>query len=552
MNSPTPAPTESNPTSPAHDPPAARSVTWLRWFKRHLWISLLVLVVPLVIRVVAGDFDSAWATITTVILSGVVLVALLSKWTRNQPATRYWILPVTGAILVALALMSFRIDTFSGSLWPTFRLSWRPPHDESLGAPPVTGRLVDLAKSTPNDFPQFLGPQRANSVDHVRLDPDWKTNPPLRLWKRPIGAGWGGFVAVNGCAVTMEQRGPSELVTCYDIKTGEPHWSHVERTRHQSLMGGIGPRSTPTIDRGQVFTLGATGILCCLNGATGKPIWRFDLLDHYGISPSDETDAVPWGRAASPLVTESLVVIPAGGSAGQRVSLVALNRTDGQVAWEGGNRQVSYASPSLVTLAGAPQILIVNENTISAHDPRSGNRLWSHPWTGNSNSNASVSQALAVTDSMVLLSKGYGVGSELLQLDVDADQQFHVRSLWSSSRVLKTKFTNACLFEGHVYALSDGVLECVDISSGRRQWKRGRFGHGQLLRVESHLLVQAESGEIVLVQATPEGFRKLGSIAALHGQTWNNLCLYGRYLLARNAREATCFSLTTRPDSTPN
>jgi outer membrane protein assembly factor BamB len=112
---------------------------------------------------------------------------------------------------------------------------------------------------------------------------------------------------------------------------------------------------------------------------------------------------------------------------------------------------------------------------------------------------------------------------------------------------MKTKFTNACLHGGYAYGLSDGVLECIEISSGRRVWKRGRFGHGQLLRVDDLLLVQAESGEIVLVEANSQRFQQLGSIPALEGQTWNNLCLYKNRLLARNAREATCFSLTIQP-----
>ena len=135
------------------------------------------------------------------------------------------------------------------------------------------------------------------------------------------------------------------------------------------------------------------------------------------------------------------------------------------------------------------------------------------------------SQALAATDSTVLLSKGYGIGAEYLQLEMTDKRQIQVHSLWASSRVLKTKFTNACIYDEYAYGLSDGVLECVEISSGRRVWKRGRFGHGQLLRAGNLLLVQAESGEIVLIEANPTRFEQLGSIAALEGQTWNNLCL---------------------------
>ena len=527
--------------------PANKQGTVLPWLQRRLWIPLLIVGVALATRVVAADFDSAWATVTLVILSVIGGVTLVSKWLRKTSRAHRWLFPVAGMTLIVTLLLSFRIDTFSGSLWPTFEPRWLTPHDESLNALSLSGQKLALSRSSPGDYHQFLGPLRDNSASHVKLNPDWKAHPPRRLWKRAVGAGWGGFSAVNGYAVTMEQRGPSELVICYDIETGETHWSHAEKLRHESLLGGIGPRSTPTIDQGQVFALGATGLLRCLDGATGNAIWQFDLLANYGISPAEESAAIAWGRSGSPLVTNDLVIIPAGGSQQKRVSLVALNRTNGQIVWEGGNSQVSYASPSLVTLAGVPQILIVNENSVTAHDPSSGELLWSHPWTGSSSSNASVSQALAATESSVLLSKGYGIGAELLQLEMGDNRQIQVHSLWASSRVMKTKFTNACLHGGYAYGLSDGVLECIEISSGRRVWKRGRFGHGQLLRVDDLLLVQAESGEIVLVEANSQRFQQLGSIPALEGQTWNNLCLYKNRLLARNAREATCFSLTIQP-----
>ena len=521
--------------------------TALPWLRRRLWIPLVILGVAFGVRALAADFDSAWATVTVVLLSVISVATLASKWFRKTGTTGRWVFSITGMALSAVLLLSFRIDTFSGNMWPKFEPRWLTPHDESLNALSVTGQEIGLSRSTPGDFPQFLGPLRDNSVPHVRLDPDWKSHPPRRLWKRSIGAGWGGFSVVNGYAVTMEQRGPVELVVCYDIETGEPHWSHSEKLRHESLLGGIGPRSTPTIDQGQVFALGATGVLRCLDGASGNAIWQFDLLAHYGISPAEESAGIAWGRSASPLVTRNLVIIPAGGSPQQRVSLVALNRTNGRIVWEGGDSQVSYASPSLVTLAGVPQILIVNESTVTAHAPDSGKLLWSHPWEGSSSSNASVSQALAATDSTVLLSKGYGIGAEYLQLEMTDKRQIQVHSLWASSRVLKTKFTNACLYDGYAYGLSDGVLECVEISSGRRTWKRGRFGHGQLLRAGDHLLIQAESGEIVLVEANSTRFKKIGSIPALEGQTWNNLCLYENRLLVRNAREATCFSLAIQP-----
>jgi outer membrane protein assembly factor BamB len=131
----------------------------------------------------------------------------------------------------------------------------------------------------------------------------------------------------------------------------------------------------------------------------------------------------------------------------------------------------------------------------------------------------------------------------LLQISLTDDDHWEVSEVWSNNRVLNTKFCNVVLYGEHVYALSDGILECAELARGRRVWKAGRYGQGQVLGVEDLLLVQAESGEVALVEATPSGHRELGRFAALDGKTWNNPSLYGRYLLVRNAEQAACYEL---------
>jgi outer membrane protein assembly factor BamB len=205
--------------------------------------------------------------------------------------------------------------------------------------------------------------------------------------------------------------------------------------------------------------------------------------------------------------------------------------------------QIAYASPSLATLAGRRQITIVNESTVSGHDPVTGQLLWSHPWPGKSNGNASVSQAVAVGDDRVLLSKAYGEGAELLQLSEGTGGQLTVTTVWKSARVLQTKFNNVVVHQENAFALSEGILECVDLATGRRRWKSGRYGHGQILGVGDLLLVMSEEGELNLVELNPERLVHLGSFQALSGKTWNNLCLYGKQLLVRNAEEAVCYEL---------
>jgi outer membrane protein assembly factor BamB len=150
----------------------------------------------------------------------------------------------------------------------------------------------------------------------------------------------------------MEQRDQQELVVCYDVGTGEPVWHHSITARHETIPGGVGPRSTPTIHEGRVYALGATGILRCLEGGPGAEIWTVDLLRESGTNQQQDELLVAWGRASSPLIVADKVIVPAGGPPDKLVSLVALDKLTGKRIWEGGANQVSYASPMIATIGG--------------------------------------------------------------------------------------------------------------------------------------------------------------------------------------------------------
>jgi outer membrane protein assembly factor BamB len=498
-------------------------------------------------RVLGAGLEQGNLNVIKFVLGLVAVITLVVWFLAFSAYSRGLRGSVAGILFLslALAIACVRIEQVSGDLEPTFAFRWQPRVDQRLAKPVADTAAVDLQTTTPADFPQFLGPRRDARLTGIRLNRDWQANPPRLVWRREIGAGWSTLAAVNGFAVTLEQRGDDELVTCYEVATGRPRWFHAVVARHQTVLGGIGPRSTPTIDQGRVYALGATGILRCLDGATGQPIWTENLLARLGVTPEEDLSAIAWGRANSPLIVDGLVVVPLGGrTTPPRISLIAFDKVTGRMAWMGGDCQASYSSPVLTTLAGRRQILIVNQDFVSGHDPATGHTLWKHDWPGSSSNSANVSQAVPVPPDRVLLSKGYGGGAKLLQISRRGeDGELEVTEVWSNSRVLRTKFSNVVRHGDHVYGLSDGILECVELASGRRVWKQGRYEQGQILGVEDLLLVQAESGEVALVEATPSGHRELGRFAALDGQTWNNPSLYGRYLLVRNAEQAACYEL---------
>lgn len=403
---------------------------------------------------------------------------------------------------------------------------------------------VDLTTTNANDFPEFLGPGRHVAVEQVALDPDWTARPPRLLWRHPIGAGWSAFAVVNGFAVTMEQRGKEEQVTCYSATTGVHRWTAAWDTRF-SVMG-VGPRSTPTIAGGRVYALGAWGHLACIDGKTGDILWERELLTELDLSWMEADRSLRFGRANSPLVAGGLVIVPGGGAPGARVSLLAFDAATGEPRWRGGRRQASYSSPMLAELLGETQVLIVNEDTVSGHSPITGNELWSFPWSGNSSVDANVAQPVPLPGNRILLTKGYRCGATVIELTRRAaGEPIEAHRVWSAASVLNTKFTNVAVWNRHAYGLSDGVLECVDLENGARCWKEGNYGHGQVLRVRDLLLVLGETGELALVRLDPQTNAVLGRLQALTGTTWNNLALYGKYLLIRNATEAACYELTT-------
>ena len=526
-------------------------------------IILVCLVVMLLVRVFRDEmarvikmFDTAAANISTLILSFVIVVTLI-VWFLCFSDYKVKTKAIATAGLAALLLVlagGFKIDGPTGDL--AFALVPRPwlaavlpaaPHPPAPKLAEEKKESADLATTTALDFPRFLGPEGTNylpSAGGAALKKDWNTAPPKLLWKQTSGQGWSGFAAVNGYAVTLEQHGGEEWVTCYDVRTGRLVWKRATPGRHEAPMGGVGPRSTPTIHQGRVYTIGGLGRLQCLSGKDGTLLWEDDLLARCGTNAEDEKDVVMWGRAGSPLVVADLglLVVPGGGPAGAATSLVAYDLASGNVRWRGGKSQISYTTPVEATLADQRQIISVNENDVTGHDIESGAVLWKHAWPGSSSGNASCSQPHVLADDRILLTKGYGEGAEMIQIK-EADGKLVAESLWKNPRVLKTKFTNITIIGDYAYGLSDGVLQCVALSDGKIRWRGGRYLHGQLLGVGDLILVLGEDGELVLLEANPKQAVELGRIEALSGKTWNSFALYGRLLLVRNAQEAACYEL---------
>jgi outer membrane protein assembly factor BamB len=333
-------------------------------------------------------------------------------------------------------------------------------------------------------------------------------------------------------AVTQEERGKDELVTCYDLLTGDILWAHADEARFVETMGGDGPRATPTIDGERVYAQGATGILNCLELVTGKLIWSRDILAENGV------ENLFYGKTNSPLIVGEEVVVT-GGESGPTV--MSYRKENGEPVWTEGGSSASYASPQLVESGGRRQIVSVNADSVTGHDAETGGELWRFDWPVVQGLPRS-SQAQFFGGSRYLLTASYGYDNYVIEV---SDVLSGINTIWEG-RPMRTKFSNVCLKGGYGYGLHEGRLACVDLATGEQVWKGGKYGYGQNLLVGEVLLIQAERGFVALAAATPEGFNELARVDALTAKTWNYPALAGSYLLVRNDVEAVCFRLPVK------
>ncbi|MEX2579846.1 MAG: PQQ-binding-like beta-propeller repeat protein [Verrucomicrobiales bacterium] len=454
----------------------------------------------------------------------------------------FLLLASTGALLLRYE------GSASGSSFPKFSWVWEDETDLAeetpvIVRPELPAPLSEL-KSAAGDVTQFLGPDRNGTWSERPFGVDWDENSPALIWRRPIGKAWSSFVVEEGKAITQEQAGDEERVVCLDLFTGEERWRHadpgvrlllVREENAGAAMGGDGPRSTPTIHADRVYSLGATGILNCLDLESGERVWSRNIVaDHDGRLQK-------WGMANAPLVLaeHGTVVVP--GSDKKGATLIAYELDTGEEAWVYRGRGASYSSPRLTTLAGIRQLVSVNAVDATGHEPATGSLLWKYDWPGHY---PRVGQPIRVGDDKLLLTASYGAGSPLIRIEKEGDS-WTATEVWKSMR-MKTKFSSAVVRDGFAYGLDEGRLACIDLESGDKVWKNQKYGFGQQLLFDDWLLIQTEPGAVVVGRASPEGFTERGRLEALDSMTWNAPAVAGRLLLVRNDREAACYLLPPR------
>jgi outer membrane protein assembly factor BamB len=403
----------------------------------------------------------------------------------------------------------------------------RPAPDAPGPSPAATAAAPAAA-----EWPGFRGPARDGVVRGVAIETNWTAAPPRELWRRPIGPGWSSFAVQGDRIYTQEQRGEEELVVAYDARTGEPVWRHADPVRFYESNGGPGPRGTPTLAGGRVYTFGATGLLNALDAATGARVWSRNVA-------TDAERKIPgWGFTSSPLIVGDAVVVAASGQ------LVSYDAATGEPRWFGPKAGGGYSSPHLATFDGMSQILLLSGGGATAVSPADGRLLWQHtPWK---DTVGIIQPALAEGDVLITAADGFGAKGMSRVAVARGPSGWTATERWTSNG-LKPYFNDFVVHEGHAFGFDGRILSCIDVADGQRKWKGGRFGHGQLVLLPDQdlLLVLSEDGELGLVEAVPGQFTERARFKAIEGKTWNHPVLVRDVVLVRNGEEMAAFRLPT-------
>ena len=513
-------------------------IAWWAFFSRgpgfERWTSIALMIVALAVtsRHIDKSLSTSMMGMMFMLYSIPVLSLVFFIWVVISRSFSQTIRQIT-MIIVILAGSGYwlllRSSGMDGESRHFFAWRWsKTPEQRLMEA--TSNKLasipLDLASMAAEaEWPGFRGPARDGIIHNVKINTDWTKSPPVEIWRKPIGPACSSFSIHGDFFFTQEQRGQYEMVTCYNIKTGEPVWAHSDSTRFWDSHAGAGPRSTPTICNGRIYTLGATGILNVLNESDGSVVWSRNAA-------GDTEVKIPgWGYASSPLVVDSTVLV---GIAGE---IVAYDIATGQKRWASNDGGESYSSPHLLTNGGVKQVVFLNKEGATVYSPADGKKQWTLQLPG-----GQIVQPAIIDERDLLINAGDLKGLKRFALK-DASGSLTPQETWSTDKI-KPYFNDIVIHKGNAYGFDGLALASVNIENGKPNWRGGRYGGQMLLLADQDLLlVLTEKGDIALVNATPEKFSEVAHYPAIKGKTWNHPVLVGDILLVRNTDEMAAFRL---------
>lgn len=399
----------------------------------------------------------------------------------------------------------------------------------------VVGLAIFLSPGFAADWPQYQGPERTGVSSETGLLLNWaRDGLPQKLWEKAIGAGYSGPVVAGERVIVFHRVEGEEVVGSLDAASGKGQWRFAYACRYSDSYGkGDGPRATPLIAGGRVYTLGADGQLHCLELENGKKVWERSLKDDY------QAKLGFFGIATSPILEGDLLLINAGG---RDAGIVALHKDTGKEVWKATSDEASYSSPVAATIAGKRHVFFFTREGIVDLDPKSGAVRFSKRWRARINASVNAAAPLPLDDH-VFFSSSYATGAIVLRV---ADGKFD--EVWKNDESLSCHYNSAVRQGDYLYGIDgrqeEGArLRCIDWKTGKVMWSQERFGCGSIILAEGHLIVLDEAGDLVLIEATPQAYREKARASVLGRPTRALIALSNGRLYARDDKKLVCLNL---------
>ncbi len=404
--------------------------------------------------------------------------------------------------------------------------------------PIMTGCLLLARAGAAGDWPQFLGPTRNAVYAGPELAATWPKEGPPAIWQKQVGHGFSAPVVAGGKLILFHRLEDKEVVESLDAATGKGNWRFDYPTAYEDDFGfDPGPRATPSVADGRVYTFGAEGMLHCLDLASGKKIWSVDTKREFQAAKGF------FGIACSPLVEGEAVLLNIGGADG--AGIVAFGKLTGKVLWKTSRDAASYSAPVAATINGQRYALFLTRGAFVGLEPATGKVDFEYPFRPSISSSVTAATPV-VMDDLVFISASYGAGAAVLRVKDGQPQK-----LWSADDVLSNHYATSVCRDGFLYGM-DGrtdpgfqpTLRCVELKTGKVRWKDDSVGAATITLAGNQLLILTERGELIRAAATPDGFKTNARAQILPTQVRAYPALADGFLYARSKDKLVCVNLS--------
>jgi len=392
------------------------------------------------------------------------------------------------------------------------------------------------------DWPQWLGPNRdASSSEKVA---PWKEAPKV-VWKQPVGEGNSSPVVAEGRVflhVKVKDKN-QEQVHAFDAKNGKPIWDRTYDRAEAKFLFGNGPRATPTVSDGRVYTFGITGVLTCWDAKDGTQLWQVDALKQY------EAPNLFFGVSCSPLVEGDKVILNVGvKKGGKGTSIVALDRKTGKEIWKAGDDPASYASGIAIGKDRDRQLVFLTGANVVGVDPKDGSAFWKFPLKDALNESSTT--PVVAADLIIASSVTYGAVGVKVE---PTSTGMAAKQVWKNDEANCYFSTPVVVGKELMYLVSgtkpgivptppEATLRCLDPATGKELWKKPKVGkyHASLLKLtDDKLLMLDDAGTLFLLEPSAKEYKELAK-AKVCGDTWAHPALADGRLYVRDGKELIC------------